>query len=354
MPRDKRPSNFTTARSKLRARAIELARTAYSISLLRGAVTREERQRHRETVRKISAAVKYDLRDYVRRCEERLAEERQRYGINCANALFLHFLDEFETRPDPKRYPMLAKYDLDKVFPKNSPYRGLPDHAKIYIRDDRPSGVRGKVDWFVLEIAIYEEMCALFNLTRRDYRLSGGTGTSRIKIKTAQALYHSAASMAYYFIEAYLNNLAFSIILTRDNLSPKDYSLLAEWDGVKKREKPLSLREKVLQYPRIARAAPHPPIQESNCPELKFLLESAKSIRDAVAHPTARPKQGNHFSDKEFAFLTIGEKELEAIVDNAISLVRRVETETRGERRAGLIWLRDRDESGLFPDSVFA
>jgi hypothetical protein len=137
------PSTVPTARNKLRARAIELARTAYSISLLRGAVTREDRQRHREAIRKIGAAVKYDLRDYLRRCEERLVEERQRYGISCADALFLHFLDEFESRPDPQRYPMLAKYDLDKIFRKNSPYRLARSCEALHPRRS-PSGGEGE------------------------------------------------------------------------------------------------------------------------------------------------------------------------------------------------------------------
>ena len=78
--------------------------------------------------------------------------------------------------------------------------------------------------------------------------------------------------------------MAFDILLTQ-NVSEKEEIKLLEWDKKKKRKRFLTLRDKVIQYPKIAVGSEHPILDESNFPELKLIFLGEKTVRNTLIHP---------------------------------------------------------------------
>ena len=103
-------------------------------------------------------------------------------------------------------------------------------------------------------------------------------------------------------------------------------------------------------YPRIVTGSQYPLLDEGNCPELKFIVEKAKALRDAIVHAsTAKRDQDDEF-DKERSAMTLDYPTVEEIVDSSVMLVRKIQTKTS---LVPLRWLFDRGEDGFFPETTF-
>src|SRR5260370_23910022 len=134
------------------------------------------------------------------------------------------------------------------------------------------------------ETILYEDMCASYNLAARSHghlvQLS-----SKKEIKTHNMAVRAAILAAYYFVEAYLNAVAFDHwFTTKAKLSQDDIDALMEWDSKKQRQRLLSFEENTNRYPPIMLGVPHSPLAASNCEDLKFLLNTGKDIRDSIVH----------------------------------------------------------------------
>jgi hypothetical protein len=152
----------------------------------------------------------------------------------------------------------------------------------------------------------------------------------------------------------YLNGIASDHYLKNEKrLTTEEKQTLTEWDSKNNRPKHLSLREKALKYPRMILGVEHPPLQENNCPELGFIIGKAKALRDAIVHPAARREDSEYGSDKRQLVYLIEYDEVEQVVDNAIRLVRKIETKVYGNTDR-LLWLKGRGDDGQFPDDTFA
>ena len=228
-----------------------------------------------------------------------------------------------------------------------------PAHCQIGIPKDGIDSKSWDVEWRLVEALLYEDMCALYNLSL-DFRNKSAVSTgSKSRRKQGLALNRSVVTGAFYFLESYLNGLAYDFLATtKRQLSAKDLRLLTEWEPSKSEARYASFRDKLLGYPRIILDLQHPPLQENNCKPMAFLLDQVKSLRDAIVHASpVTLTQGEAISAKELALFGINDNLIDSIVDQTIELVRLLEIAVRGHDDF-LDWLVGRRE-GRFPESAF-
>lgn len=250
------------------------------------------------------------------------------------------------------------KYIIESLF-SNYPmphFYKWPQHAHISLR---PLGRQEAtaVEVVLLEAILFENMAALFNLAL-DYqcevqetrqKLEGNR--SRAKeykrvIKTSRALQFGVVFNAVTFFEAYLNGLAADYYWSNLGKLDKEAESI-----LKDRPRYLTLREKALKYQQIVGGYEHPPLQESNCGELKFILTRAKDLRDALAHPSAIPQEDLRLP-KEHLLFSLDFDEVSRLVDQVIALVRKLEQTIHGDEKR-LHWLHERGNDGRFADDAF-
>ena len=195
------------------------------------------------------------------------------------------------------------------------PFESVPAHAMVLAYLTKPDRhIPAEIfDWKSVEATLFEDMCSLFNLATDKNERAGAVLHGLRAKKEFDALLRAATSTALYFVEAYLNGLAYDHYFTKkDKLDEDSKKKLTEWDEKRNRPSYLSLRDKLLQYPRIILGEQHPPLNESN------------------------PDFG----------------EVQKLVDSAVSLVRKVELAVQGSDER-LSWMRDRGPDGFFPKEVF-
>lgn len=258
-----------------------------------------------------------------------------------------------------KNFGLLPKYVIDDLFSHYDAvirdFDKLPLHARIGIdvlgvRSDKRAGV----EIYILETMLYENMCALLNLTAGQDKLAQVPNSSKRTCKEAAALKRACATMAFYFVEAYLNGIGFDYYVEHEKDLPEaEIKFLTEWDRDRQRPFLVGLRDKLLHYPRIIMGKDHPPLQEDNCSELKFFLETAKLIRDSIVHASPKLDPTSFEPVKERLFMNLHLDDCCKIVDTTIALVRKIETTIAGSD-SRLPWLKNRGTDGLFEDSVFS
>jgi hypothetical protein len=247
----------------------------------------------------------------------------------------------------------------------------LPEHTSLLIdvHGNTPRGKPGEVR--IIEAALFEDMCALFNRAWHLIEPSKSPTAKASVIKESAAMRRGSVLAAFYLLEAYLNSIAFDHLVHRGKeLSEKDLERITEWDEKKGGQRLVSFRDKLLHYPRIILGLDAPPIQENNCAEAAYLLQEAKSFRDAVVHANPRPTRETLEPEKEIRFWRIGSStpiqyvaedsspqdeepsDWVRSVDSAIALIRRIEVLIHGSQER-LFWIQDRTEAGFFDESVF-
>ncbi|OFW27798.1 MAG: hypothetical protein A3H27_09385 [Acidobacteria bacterium RIFCSPLOWO2_02_FULL_59_13] len=300
---------------------------------------------------KLEALTNRQLRDYIEEKAESVAKLREDLGIRLSRAELIARLEFVETAP-PGKSVFVSKGWLEEVFERYGTlfpiYDALPEHARIAL--DRYKDKAGNFDWWLPEVQTYEDMCALFNLAKEHSTESNGNGGSK---KTTKALFRATVATAFYFVEAFLNGLAFDYVCNHEDMrDQKTRTSLTEWDDTKKKWRPLSFRDKVLEYTKIISGFVHPPLQESNCPELAYMVDIGKKVRDSIVHPSGWPNPNTGEFEKTHVLLNLEWEEVERVVDSAIGLVRKIEKALKGTD-AGLNWLHNRGTDGFFPEAVF-
>jgi hypothetical protein len=164
----------------------------------------------------------------------------------------------------------------------------------------------------------------------------------------------AAVLSAFYFVEAYLNGVAFDYWVRHlENISDEDFELLLEWNGKLGKEKWISLRDKLYKYPRAILGLQHPPLTETNSAEMKLLITKAKDVRDAIVHQSPKfdlTREEISPKVKEFVHLRLGD--VTQVVDAAVSLVKTING-LLGKNGINISWLLDRDSTGRFPEKAF-
>ena len=204
----------------------------------------------------------------------------------------------------------------------------------------------------ILEAVLYEDMCFYWNESCKDRLRTGDPYEDKHVFKKEMALYRAAVSSAFYMVEAFCNGIAFEVFLSRrSELTERELQMVTEWDAVHNRPKYLSIRDKLLQYPRLLLRSTSPPLQENNCADLSFFLSSAKQLRDSIVHASPGSSSNTLAADKWQTFERIKREDCAKVIDSAISILDQI-AKAIG-RRDALFWLQRRQEDGTFNDSVF-
>jgi hypothetical protein len=249
--------------------------------------------------------------------------------------------------------------------------RHFPQHARIgldihgFLPEDSEPEVR------ILEAALFEDMCTMVNAAQDLSHVLADPRPPKADRKRLAAFRRAAVFTAFNMVEAYLNSVAFDALIERGaKLTSKERDILSEWDSARGRQRLVNFRGKLLQYPRLAVGAVHPPLQESNSDAFATLVGEAKDFRDSIVHANPRPSVGPldledpdpkkemlywQVADVDDMRYLVDDKSVPGfwliIVDAAISVIRQIENVLRPNTHP--FWLRDRSADGRFDESVF-
>jgi hypothetical protein len=237
----------------------------------------------------------------------------------------------------------------EKGFPL---FSDLAPHARVAVDVHgiiKPA--QQEIGWNLLEGRLFEDMAWLWNMTMEAEEARQKLDTKHTT-KKRDALMRSTVRSAYHLIEGYLNSLAWDIVhVLKNDLTQEERVQLTEWDEEKRRKALLGLREKMLQYPKIATRSKHPPLQENSCPEMRLILEKEDLWRHALVHP--KIESGEEAKLRESVFFDLSFDDVKEIVDASVRLIRqvgRVVGETYGKLD---LWLFERGADGRFSDEAF-
>lgn len=233
----------------------------------------------------------------------------------------------------------------DRALPN---FDRMPPHARIGIDIAAVQIDVGKVSIFHLEASLFEDMAALWNAAASASQRDETTAPT--EVKTAVALRRATIKAAFNLLEAYVNGIALDILLLR-NVPPEIEATLDEWDAARNRPVRLSLRDKLLQYPKIAMQVEHPPVQESNSPAMATVLAAEALLRHALIHPTARVSPGENHS-REQTLMDMPLSEVGLICDAIVALIRQIGGMLPPEFGDVNMWVFDRTNN-RYPDEVF-
>jgi len=227
----------------------------------------------------------------------------------------------------------------------------LPLHARIII-DVFAINRERELETFQLEAALFEDMATLWNALLDAESFVNERHV--VGIKRRNALMRAVARAVFSLLEGMLNCIALDILIGRSSsLSQDDRDKLEERDSRREKSRLLSLRDKLLQYPRIALGNPHPPLQESNCPEMAFLLGKEETIRHALIHPTPLVRDQENLFTRESAYLMLSTKDVGELCDSVISLIEKLLRTVGPDFGDAELWIHRRGENGRFPPECF-
>ncbi len=228
----------------------------------------------------------------------------------------------------------------------------LPIHATIEL-DYLGEGSRPEIYEFrITEAMLFEDMCFFWNESCAIHEKAIEPGSSKQLTKRLIAFHRAAVSAAFYMVEAFCNGIALEIFLTRrDELSEQELEWVTEWNAKHSRPRYLSIRDKLLKYPRLLLDTQAPPIQENNSPELSFFLSSAKELRDAIVHANPAPNLETLLPQKTQIFERLDHDQCARVIDSSIEVVNQIATSVGRDK--SIFWLQTRKEDGAFDDSVF-
>lgn len=341
----------------IRLKALRLYRIYEAILVLTNSMTVETRKGMEASKNAIKSKKGWEVRNFVKTIKMEVSKLKKHYGVKVSNLDLLKLLEEVESAP-PGLFLLIPKYFLkeyfefyNNVFPD---FNDLPDHIRVGVDRGTVRQREGYGELYLLEAKIFEDMCALFNLSREQYLKWDKNNPCKKIIKFYEALSRATIAGAFYLLEAYLNGIAFDYyIKNKECLDEETITILTEWDSNKNRPKYVAFRDKALQYPRILLGASHPPFQENNCPDLAFIIEKGKSLRDAIVHASPMLTDLEMIiSKKEGAFFRVDFMDVEQMVDNAIALIRKIEAKIYGNEKR-LFWLKNRGGDGYFCEEVF-
>lgn len=341
---------------KERARYRNLLREYEAICFILNKFTQEDRAALANSYADQNRLKKGDLRKRISMLKVDISELRQEFAIKASPHALERILKSWEEVPDKDW--LIPKFLLNDVFDGRkllTDFERLPAHAYIAFHGGAYRTVVGEVEIHLVEACLFEDMCALFNAAKMaepKMLTKHSQGQSKICRKTAVALFRATITAVFNLMEAYLNGLAYDYcVQNKHTLDDATKRMLTEWDYARKRPYYLSLRDKVLQYPKIILGHTHPPIQENNTPEFRFLIDY-KDKRNAIVHPSPGPDLETYENLNSDQFFNLDQTQVERVVDCAITLIRKIEKTITGNTDS-LFWLHLRGTDGLFPEKAF-
>ena len=326
--------------------------------ILTNRLTAIEKEKVDQILKRISTMSRQVLKSRLGELQKEVNELINYFGVK-ANLRQLEFYTNTKNIPEgvEGKYLYISKYHLGQIFEHyekslpNFPY--LPPHAKIAIDLLGIRIIPGHTEVFQLEMSIFFDMAILWNSSLElTNKLLPCNNVDHVKVKRFNALKRSTVKAAFNLIEAYLNGMGLDIMITQQ-VSDKDHAKLSEWDKSKSRHKMLSLRDKLLQYPKIALQCDHPPLDENRCKEMKQLLEYEKGIRHALIHPTPKYSDLRPDEHRERFYFDLDIKQVSEIVDLVINSIFLLSNTIGNKFEDPSYWLYKRNESGFFSEEIF-
>ena len=337
---------------RLRNKALRLLREDHALSFVISSPNQDGLRAVQSNKERIEEANKAELQRYIQDVSSHIRQRRIKYGVRVSGEQLIKFLENAEaSRPGQVYYPTVVDLreffqDYAKVWPDSAL---LPAHARVTFD---PSGLVPGGGVRILEATIYEDMASLWNLLKNRNDRHAGTQPKR-ELKTDDALCRSTVAAAVYFVEAYLNGLAFDYLTENSKtLTEEKKGILSDFDFPKNRSRYLSLRDKVLKYQLIILQEQHPPLQPNNFQPLKRLLEISEVIRNPLAHPAPHLNPNTGSPEKEVAIYSVTMETAREAVDSAIELVLRLEMLVHGGSNR-IPWLLKRGDRGEFSEEAF-
>lgn len=331
-----------------------------ALCLLLNTLSKEDRLAMEYTLTQLDSLPRDQLKGLDAEVKDQIVLIRKEFGVTATRA-DLELL--MKPIPAPRGDALyMSKHALDRWVAhyekRLAIYPQLPPHARIRVCVFNPEQPAPGIEIFVLEASLFEDMAALWNSA---FGASEGPvsqsptspSIDAFRFKQSNALMRATAKAAFNLLEGYLNGLAFDILATTD-VPPHDEAKLREWDETRGRPSPLTLRDKILQYSRIAVAAQHPPLSEQNCAEVAKTLQFQDSLRHSLIHPTPQAR-GVSFPEptREEYYWNINKDDVAELCDCVIALIRKID-ETVGRRFGSLgYWIHDRMPNGRFGDAAF-
>jgi len=342
---------------KLREKAKRLHREYEALCVFTNRLTTSDRRRVEFEREKLGTAKKSALPPIIRKLEQAISDFRKDWGFLVPNSEIVEILAEIESAPKDELARM-SKAGIGDICTGYKKYwvifDDLPSHTLVAIDPGTFREKPNEISWFLLEAAVFEDMCVFFNQAKEiEPKIRPHGPSHKISFKIHSALLRATVLATFHFVEAYLNGMAFDYYYAskEDEITEETKSLLFDWNPKTKRPRYLSLRDKALQYPKIILGLEQPPLQESNCPELKCILE-ALEIRHSLTHISPKREFERIASNEGARFYTVRPSDVEKIVDSYIGFIRKLENLVHGETLR-LHWLHDRRPDGMFPDAVF-
>lgn len=341
---------------RLREEALRLLREHEALEFAISPAGRAGREAVENTRAAIDAGTRQSLRRYIESVQRHLQERRRTLGVIASPEELIAFVEAAEAAPKGQvALPFLSELrsffkDYSLVWPNS---KRLPAHARIVL-DIHGCGADGSSvrGWRLLEASSYEDMAALWNLVHERAKADTSDAPAP-EIKVLHALCRATLAASVYFVEAYLNGLAFDYLVEKNEaVTDDERSVLSDWDFKRDRPRFLSLREKALRYQSIILNTKHAPLQPSNCPELEKILSVAELIRNPLAHPSPHPNPRSGTPDKEVAIFGVRVETVRDAVDSAVALVQRLDALAYSEPRVSS-WLFARAPSGEYPPETF-
>lgn len=158
---------------------------------------------------------------------------------------------------------MLPKFEIDKRFANYTdnwiPWDTYPPPVLIHLDFTGNSHRPKQFDWTLPEASLYEDMCIAYNEALDAHKIAPALTVPVRQAKLVDFCLRAAVLSAFYFVEAYLNGVAFDYWVRHlENISDEDFELLLEWNGKLGKEKWISLRDKLYKYPRAILGLQHP------------------------------------------------------------------------------------------------
>jgi len=229
--------------------------------------------------RVIRQSTRKELDSLMRHWTGEVKRIRQTYKVCASPESLAAFLAKYEDNPDyllEVGAYFKAFEDPSLVSPQ---FAEWPRHAKIDLKS--PHLDRGFVEIHVIEAEMFESMAAMFNDARKyheQYKASGDKTAAKYTV----ALYRGSIFAAFGLLECFLNGVAYDYFVIHEPTLDDDIkSILTDWDSVKNRPRYLQLKDKISKYQTILLGQKHAPLQPTNCPELKYLLDQGVPLRDA-------------------------------------------------------------------------
>jgi hypothetical protein len=263
--RQRSPSTIRGTLKDLRARAADLFRGQAGVAVLvnnPGRFSPQQIADNLETIKSMSD--RKELRALLANLRSYVDSMRAEYGVKIKHDEITALLQRIHQSITCGQACYMPVAMLAEVFSYHSQLN-LPPHARISldplcVARDYP----GSFEVRILEASLYEDMCALFNLSQEHYATipttqPPGAMDRKLAAKRHLALMRATLSAAFYFVESFVNGLATNYLYNHAGaISEKDRMMLTEWDSSKRRYRFVTTRDKLIHYPRLVTGARFP------------------------------------------------------------------------------------------------